>query len=838
MSDPIRVLYVDDEPDFADMAATFIEREDERLDVETATTASEGLDRFATDGFDCVVSDYDMPGMDGIELLNEVREKHPDLPFILYTGKGSEAIASEAISAGVTDYMQKESDTDQYTILANRVRNAVRQYRSQKEAERMQRRLEEVTESATDCIWIFSRNWDELLFISGYEEVWGRSVEAVKENPRDFLQGVHPEDRDFVRDAMETVSNGRSADIEYRIQKDDDETGWVWVKGEPVFDAEGNVIRVVGFTREITDRKTRERKLQEERDFVEQAINTLDDVFYVVDTDRTLRRWNDRLEETTGYDEEEIAEMDAVDFFPKDQQHRISNAITETLEAGEATVEAELQTAQGERIPHEFINARLTDPDGQLAGVVGVGRDISAQQDREGQLQRSLARLEALFENSPDLINIHDTDGNIINPNPHLCAKTGYDAAELADMKVWDLDQSIDPDEANELWERMEVGDSHRLEGVYQCRDGTTFPVEIHIQRLSFDSKDRFVAISRDITERKGRKKDLIQYERIVECLDDIATVIDPDGTVTYVSPSVRRILGYDPEELIGENGFEFQPKATAEAVTDAIKYVIENPGDSKTVQTKFRRADGSFCWIESTLRNRLDDDVIEGILVSSRDITERRNDQEQLQRQNERLDAFASVVSHDLRNPLTVAEGNLELLREEHDSQHLDAVGRALERMDTLIDDLLTLARKGERISETEPVALAELTETCWQNVETGEAAIHTTVDRTIKADRSRLAQLLENLIRNAVEHGGGDVTVTIGEMNDGFYIEDDGSGISQAGRETIFDAGYSTAENGTGFGLSITEQIADAHGWDIHVIDGTDGGARFEITAVKFAE
>ena len=139
MSSPpstIRVLHVDDEPDFTEMTATFLEREDERFSVETATSASEGLDYIAENQIDCIVSDYDMPSQDGIEFLKTVREEHLDLPFILFTGKGSEEVASTAISAGVTDYLQKESTTSQYTVLANRIRNAVEGSSAQRDRQR------------------------------------------------------------------------------------------------------------------------------------------------------------------------------------------------------------------------------------------------------------------------------------------------------------------------------------------------------------------------------------------------------------------------------------------------------------------------------------------------------------------------------------------------------------------------------------------------------------------------------------------------------------------------------------------------------------------------------
>lgn len=206
------------------------------------------------------------------------------------------------------------------------------------------------------------------------------------------------------------------------------------------------------------------------------------------------------------------------------------------------------------------------------------------------------------------------------------------------------------------------------------------------------------------------------------------------------------------------------------------------------------------------------------------------------LERKSEQLEEFASVVSHDLRNPLNVAIGRTELAREEFDSEHLAAVARAHERMNELIEDLLTLARGGEVIRDTEPVDLTELAEICWTNIHSADAELRTDIARVVQADRSRLQQVLENLFRNAVEHGGETVTVTVGPLDDGFYVEDDGPGIAEDVQDNVFDAGYSTTETGTGFGLSIVEQVVEAHGWDIHVTDGADGGARFEITGVQF--
>jgi Signal transduction histidine kinase len=157
---------------------------------------------------------------------------------------------------------------------------------------------------------------------------------------------------------------------------------------------------------------------------------------------------------------------------------------------------------------------------------------------------------------------------------------------------------------------------------------------------------------------------------------------------------------------------------------------------------------------------------------------------------------------------------------------------------MDTLIDDLLALAREGNRVAEFEPVAFVEMSERCWEGVETDQATLQVEDLPVINADRSRLQQMFENLYRNAVEHGGSDVSVRIGTSDDGFYVADTGPGIRESEREAVFEAGYSTDEEGTGFGLRIVEEVADAHGWDVAVTESEQGGTRFEVSGVETVE
>lgn len=711
---PIRVLHVDDEPDLSDMVATFLEREDDRLTVCTATSANEGLETIDEADVDCIVSDYDMPSTNGIEFLEAVRESHPELPFILYTGKGSEEVAADAISAGVTDYLQKDRGTEQYAILANRITNAVSAQWSAIESEQNRYRLERILKTIPSCVVQLD-----------YE---GRFI--------------------FANDRAVEVLGLEESEL----------TDWAYNDPEwEIMDLNGNP---------ISDEKLPFRQVRDSGEPLYGFRHTI--------------KWSDGT-----------------------QKNLLVNGTP------------------------------LLDSNGETDSVIFSLTDITDQIEYQHQLTQATARLEALFENSPDMINIHDMEGNITDPNPLLCEEMGYDEDELTDMKVWELDQEMNPHKAHTLWEGMNQGDRKRIEGVYQRRDGSELPVEVHIRYRYVDGEDRFMVISRDITERKKQEQQLQQerdrFRAVFEEAFDTMVLADEDGQYIKVNKSATELFRHPEDELIGRSIREFAPEDfDFEMAWQEFQQSEKELGTFPLV-----RPNGDERIIEYAATRDIIPDQHLSVL---RDVTERKQREQKLNRQNEQLDEFASLVSHDLRNPLNVASGHLEIARKDCDSEHLEPVKRALDRMNTLTEDLLMLARQGETIDDLEPVDIAVLVEGCWQNVETADATLVIDVNRTIYTDKSRLKQLVENLVRNAVEHGGDAVTVTVGELDDGFYIEDNGPGIPEHEHDDVFDAGYSTNKEGTGFGLSIVKQIVNAHDWEIHVAEGSEGGARFEISSVKF--
>ncbi|MFC7116617.1 PAS domain S-box protein [Natronoarchaeum sp. GCM10025703] len=708
----IQILHVDDDPSITDLTGTFLEREDDRFAVQTATSADEGLENINDRPPDCVVSDYNMPGTDGIEFLQAVREEYPDLPFILFTGEGSETVASDAIAAGVTDYLQKGSGTERYELLANRIRNAVRARGEAERADR-QEQLMRLTEFAGDTGGFeFDRESNTILLTAGTRRIIGRPDTSKSLLRKRSNCSARTTARAFSKHSTEPSETGEELHDRWRLQQDDGNERLLDITITPVVE-NGEVTKLRGSGNDITDRKERERELAAERRFIEQALDTLDDLFYVLDTDGSLRRWNNQVPETTGYADSELADMQAIELFPKDDRPTIADAIQTAVSGEPVTVEANLLTADGERLPYEFTGAQLIDADGNTTGIVGIGRNLTGNKNRE---YRALAEeYEALLETSGDAVFMLDVD------------TTGEDPA-------------------------------------------------FEFARLS-------------------------------------------PGYETQTGISTEEVRGKTPQAVFGsERGAELEANYTRCVEQRApISY-----------REELNIAEDARIWETSLAPVIIDGDVIR-IVGIARNVTDQVEREREIQTQNERLEEFTSVVSHDLRNPLSVAEGRLELIRDVCESDHIDDVAQALGRMDTLIEDMLTLAQEAEQIDETEVIGLANIVKSSWQTANTEQAVLEIETSQSVEGDRNRLQQLFENLYRNAVEHGGDGVTVSVGSMDDGFYVADTGPGIPESEREEVFEAGYSTNEDGTGFGLRIVEQIADAHGWEITVTESKGGGARF---------
>ena len=715
MTDAIRVLVVDDEPDFARLTAEFLER-DGSLTVVTETDPQTALERLREGTFACVVSDFDMREMDGLELLERVREMRPDLPFILFTGKGSEEIASEAISAGVTDYLQKRGGSDQYAVLANRVTNAAERYRTQQEAERVRNRLEAINEANPDYIFIFNE-------AAEYEEILAGANEITTYAPESFIgQGVGDlwpdEPAAEIRQAIRaTIETGERQRIEYKLPlrgRSDRSDRIAWYEGRtaPVDLPGTDRPHVLLTAREITERRDQDRELRAFRKAVENAGHQI----YLTDDEGTIEYVNAAFEERTGYDREEA-----------------------------------------------------------------VGR------------------------------------------TPRILKSGEHGDAFYAD-----------------LWDTISRGAVWENEVVNQTKDGERYVVHQTVAPIEGPDGDvdRYVAVNRDITERKRRERALeeerAKYATLAEQSNDAVAVVR-DRRIAFANERLGELLGHDPSALLGMDVDSFVAAEDQDLVLDRYEHRIDDDHATPPSQyeVKFVRSDGERRVAEiSVAPITYEGDA--AVLTTARDITDRKERERALEREKERHREFAGVLAHELGTQLNVALGKLRLADKEAFDHRLNAVEVALQRMDEIIQRTMTLSRYGTPVEETTRVDLGMLAGHCWSRLETETATLVREEPPEILADRERIQHLLENLFQNAVDHTGPGVEVRIGPLPDGFYVADDGDGLPPDLGEDAFEAGRGSPGDGFGIGLTIVRRVVEAHGWSIDLATPSDGGTRFEVRNV----
>ncbi|WP_336022711.1 PAS domain S-box protein [Halobellus salinisoli] len=393
MIDSVTLLCVD-QPEWTEKVTRQLSNEDDRFEVICEQLASEALGLVERKDIDCILSAYDLPEQTGLEFLRRVRERHPDLPFVIFTTEGAEQIAGEAISAGVSDYFIKDQIDSQYLILANRLKTLVEAHRAEQIVDAAESNWRETTERVNDIYYMFSSDWNSLLYInSAYEEVWGGPIEELRENPQSFLDNIHPSDREIAVEAMQKLSKGESTDIEYRVQPSSGGTRWVRGVSEPIFNTNGDVIRVMGAVRDISRLKERERRFQA---VFEDAF----DAMVIADDEGTYIAVNDAACELFGLEEEELLGRNVTEF---------------------ATSEYDAEKAWGEfqSTDNETGYFPLQRPDGTVRLVeyaattdivsgehLSILRDITEREQQRQKLAESEARYETLIEDVLDTSSV------------------------------------------------------------------------------------------------------------------------------------------------------------------------------------------------------------------------------------------------------------------------------------------------------------------------------------------------------------------------------------------------------------------------------------------------
>ncbi|QLG49189.2 PAS domain S-box protein [Natrinema halophilum] len=580
---------------------------------------------------------------------------------------------------------------------------------------------------------------------------------------------------------------------------------------------------------------------------------------------------NPTFETVFGYDGSDVTYTTLVDEIVPEGTDPVS--LADAVDPGEA-MKAEVERLTTDGLTEFRLISFALGIDGDVYEYV-IYNDISEQKSRE----RELERYRTLVETVGDAMYVLDAAGKIEMVNDAMAEQLGVSRENLVGSDPTDYMSDEDVERGREMLREI-VEEDGRNWGTYEIQfepvDGEPYPAEDNVAPM-VDDDGNFVGsvgVIRDVSDRKERERRirrlhdgtrLLMTSTRVEAVAQVASRVARDAldlginavylydetedalVPTAVTDRTEKLLG-EVTPIEREGGLAWDAYEAGEAIAHGDVRHDPNVQDSETPicsEAHIPIGDEGLFVVGSTEPNDFDEEALAlaKILLANVEVAMERARREdelatrtaELERQNDRLDSFASTVSHDLRNPLTIATGHLESLESHIDGEaekHREEIEWALNRMDDLIENVLTLARSGQRLTTTEPVSLDAVVDQAHRTVDPTLEIVRDEPLPTIEADEDRLLVLFENALRNAREHVGEDVTVTIEGTVDGFAIADDGPGISADERDAVLESGYSTDSDGTGFGLAIVSEVVDAHGWSVAVEESEAGGFRLAIS------
>ena len=507
MASAIQVLHVDDESSFGDLVADFLEREEDRFDVVTETGAADGLERVEQNTPDCIVSDFQMPGKDGIEFLESVREEYPDLPFILFTGKGSEEVASDAISSGATDYLQKGSGTDQYKLLANRVTNAVWQHQSKRELQRERSRMEFALKSTDAAIWTRDIETDEMEIHPTICPIFGTTIESLDE----WMEEIHPQDRDRAEEVIRSAARGsESYSIQFRFPGKEG-VRWGEMNGQTIVE-DGQASFQTGITRDITTQKERKRRF-------ETLTSNLPGMVYRCknEPEWPMEDVRGNVEEFSGYTALELESNETQwggEIIHPDDREDVWETVQESLKTSDSfELTCRIETTDGETRWVWERGRGVFGPDNELDALEGFITDITERRRREKELRRNERRFESMFNDPNILVALLETDGTVQHINDTALEYVEVDREDIVDESFWETPWWTKDTTANlKTWIDLAAdGEYVEYEVDHAMSDGNVFTVEGTFRPVTNDKGAvvSLIASARDITERKQREAEL-----------------------------------------------------------------------------------------------------------------------------------------------------------------------------------------------------------------------------------------------------------------------------------------------------------------------------------------
>ncbi|OPY38208.1 MAG: Bacterioopsin transcriptional activator [Methanoregula sp. PtaU1.Bin051] len=721
------LLYVDDEPGLLEIARTFLEKSGEfSVDVHTSAQDALATDKFSS--YDAIISDYQMPEMDGIAFLKEVRFRFGTIPFILFTGRGREEVVIEAINNGADFYLQKGGDPRaQFAELMHKIRQAITRRQAQNELkaayeritaseEELRSQLDEIikaqqdrekteknfrnlVDNAPDAIYIQTNN--RFVYLNNAALRLLGATSAGQLLGKNTFDCIHPSFHECIRERVKRLTidikpvelldevylklNGTPVDVEVTavpFQYEGEHGALVIVRDVTIRKRAEAELRAAYEQISAAEEELRgqyeelaqsEQKVRESEEKFRELAELLPQTVFEMDLDLRITFANRFALATFGLAREDIDKgIFALSYIDPAHHERVRNNFKAIAGGEPAEIQEYTLSKKDGSIFTVLLYAAPVFRAGRLEGFRGILIDISDRKRAEDALRESEEKYRMLVEVNQDIIYSLDLDGTILYMSPQTSDQLGYRPDE---MEGKNFEWFIHPDDVGMLVSHIgepfkagHLGPSdqfrvRRNDGTYRWYEDKS------IYTVDRSGRKIIVGTIRDITEQKNARDELLsayeqltaadeelrgqydelaltserlreseeKYRMLVETTSDFIWEVDAAAVYTYVSPKVREMLGYEPEEMVGKTPFDFMPPDEARRVAADFNRCVESRIPIITLENKNLRKDGSVVILETSgIPRYTEDGMFAGYRGIDRDVSDRKSTEEALRASEE----------------------------------------------------------------------------------------------------------------------------------------------------------------------------------------------------------
>lgn len=833
----IRVLMIEDNPDDAWLLKHEIENSGYTLSVERVVTADELKQALHRQPWDIILADYQLPTLDAPRALAIVRNQFPDIPFIIVSGTAREDTIVQCMRDGANDFFVKGRTTLLPHAIEREIQ-AAEERRRRNQAERELRDSEQrlarlFTSSPVPFSVTRIRDQKILEVNDAYVDMLGYSAEEIiGHTVKELDIWVSSEERHALTQALEGTLPVRNFEFLARTKGGDISN--ILLTAD-IIDYHGEAC-VLSMAIDITERKRAEESDRRRA----KLLNTVGQAVILTNVDGIVEYWNEAAETLYGWRADEAIGRNIGEMVVSVSQHEYGAQIMRQVIAGHPwSGEFLVRRRDGTEFSAFVNNTPFFDRAGQVVGVIGITADISELKAVEQRLRDSEERHRVIVENIFDAVLMTDEAGRFTYISPSVSGVFDLTQDEVAQRGTV---QALLGLASLALDNLANTGDTRGLDCHFRTPTRGERALHGYIRRIGI-GEGTFLVICRDVTERQraihALRQSETRFRMITENARDLYALLDSHGNCVYASPAYRRLLGYDPQALVGRNFID--------NLLNLEDWFVEDDWHSlPPKRSRLRKSDGSWLWVEG-YTYPIQVSGVEHIVAVGHDLTERLQLEEKLleterlsmelekqKEMNELKGRFVSMVSHEFRTPLAAIQTSSDLLQRYHDrmteerqAEHLDQIGDHVRQLTALLDEVLMLS-KADSVGlafapqPTDVGAFVTDIAASLKHVHASERIrIHQMTPVTAALDHKLFREAVANLLTNALKYSPPDSPVDLdvdrADSHLVLRITDHGIGIPESDRAHLFDA-FQRASNvgsvqGTGLGLAIVKRAIDTH-------------------------